>query len=315
MFEPPTVTNVIAPVNVSQGASPMTIDLAGHFGDPDIVDGNTTVAMHTSSGDINLTLFDQSAPQTVANFVDYAINHLYDNSFIHRLANLSTAAPVSPTNPAQIIQGGGFTVSPTGPATLSEINPPGSQAPMIANEFNSNNPDAANTIAMARTTALNSATDEWFFNLTDNSTTLPNYAVFGKLSDTTVSSATLNALAQVPTFNQSGSNAPAAIKGALTNLPLSAYTGTNNDPNFPANATAGNFEVINSVSVTQKDALTYSITNNTNPSLVTPSFVPNHPEQLQLTFAAGQTGSATITVQATNKNGQSITTNISVTVT
>jgi cyclophilin family peptidyl-prolyl cis-trans isomerase len=311
MFQPPTVTNPIPPVNVAQNAATVTIDLAGHFGDPDIVDGNTTVTMHTSSGDINLTLFDQSAPQTVANFVDYAVNHLYDNSFFHRLANLSTTAPVSPTNPAQIIQGGGFTVSPTGPAILSTIT----AGPMIANEYNSTNPNAANTIAMARTTALDSATDEWFFNLTDNSAALPNYAVFGRLSETAVSGATLNALAQVPTFDQSGSNAPAAIKGALTNLPLSAYTGTNNDPNFPANATAGNFEVINSVSVTQKDALTYSITNNTNASLVTPSFVPNHPEQLQLTFATGQTGSAIITVQATNKNGQSITTNITVTVT
>jgi cyclophilin family peptidyl-prolyl cis-trans isomerase len=310
MFEPPTVTHTIDPVNVAQNAAPMTIDLAGHFGDPDIVDGNTTVVMHTSSGDINLTLFDQSAPQTVANFVDYAVNHLYDNSFIHRLANLSTAAPVSPTNPAQIIQGGGFTVSPTGSATLSTIT----AGPMIANEFNATNPDIVNTIAMARTSALNSATDEWFFNLTDNSATLPQYAVFGKLSEGVVSGATLGTLAQTPTFDESTSNAPTSIRGALTNLPLSFYTGTNNDPNFPANTTARNFEVLNSLTVTQKDALTYSVFHNTNPSLVTASFLPNHPEQLQLTFAAGQTGTATITIQATNKNGQSITTNITITV-
>jgi hypothetical protein len=151
--------------------------------------------------------------------------------------------------------------------------------------------------------------------LTDNSTSLGagnggGYAVFG----TTTSTNTLTALSGIPTFNQSNSSASAAVKSALTNLPLSNYTGTNNDPNFPTNSAAANYALISSVSVSQTDALTYSIVSNSNPGLVTPTFVENHPEQLQLSYAANQTGTATIVVKATDKAGLSVTQTFTVTV-
>jgi cyclophilin family peptidyl-prolyl cis-trans isomerase len=320
MFQAPVVTHPVSPISVSQNATPMTVDLAAHFGDPDIVDGNTTVTMNTSSGPINLTLFDASAPQSVANFVDYAQSGTYTNSFFHRLANLSQqmGTQVNSANPPQILQGGGFTVTQSTPTTLNSPT----TAPGIANEFISTNPDVVNTIAMARTSSPNSATDQFFFNLTDNSSALGQgngggFAVFGKLADTTTSSSTLSTLSQVPTFNEStsgGSGASASVRGALTNIPLSSFTGGTNDANFPNDTTAANYEVINSVTVAQKDALTYSIVSNSAPNLVTPTFVASHGEQLTLTFAANQTGTAIIVVKATNKNGLNVNTTITVTI-
>src|SRR5262249_36683909 len=44
-----------------------TIDLAGFFSDPDITD--TFVRFDTSAGPINVELFDNEAPRTVANFL------------------------------------------------------------------------------------------------------------------------------------------------------------------------------------------------------------------------------------------------------
>ncbi len=163
---------------------------------------------------------------------------------------------------------------------------------------------------MARTSSPDSATDQFYFNLTDNSATLPSYTVFG----TTTSSSTLSTLSQIPTFNETNSGVPTNISGNFATLPLSNFTHGNNDPNFPGDATASNFAEITSVTISQKDALTYSIVTNSNQALVTASFVPNHPEQLQLTYAANQTGTATIVVKATNKAGQSVTQTFTVTV-
>jgi len=314
---PPTVTTAISPVSVAQNAAPTTVDLAANFGSADIVDGNSTVTMNTSSGPINLTLFDQSAPQTVANFVDYVESGAYNNSIFHRTANLAAPpSPPSPPPPPQlIVQGGGFALqqSPTNITTIAA-------GPMIQNEFSATNPDAPNTIAMAKQGGNpNSATNEFFFNVGDNSTTLGStnnggFTVFGKLADNTTSTTSLNALAAIPTIDESSSGASAAVKGALNTLPLSNFT-TANDPNFPGDSTAANYALITTATVSQKDALTYSVVSNTNPSLVATSFVPNHPEQLQLTYTASMSGSATIVIRATNKNGQSVTQSFTVTVT
>jgi len=315
VFQAPTVRTAIAPVSVMHNAAPTTLDLAANFGDPDIVDGNTTVAMNTSSGTINLTLDDQSAPQTVQNFVDYIVNGAYNSSIFHRLANLTSMSQVSSSLPPQILQGGGFALSQN-PTSINPIT----AGPQIANEFNATNADVPDTIAMAKTASgPNTATNQFFFNLVNNSTTLGGsnnggFTVFGKLADSTTSTATLSALSQVPTFDESSSGAMATVQSALTNIPLSNFSGGTNDPHFPADTTPSNYAEINTVTVSQKDALTYSVTNNTNSALVTTSFLPNHPEQLQLTFTANMTGVASITVKATNKNGQSVSQTFNVTV-
>jgi peptidyl-prolyl cis-trans isomerase A (cyclophilin A) len=102
-----------------------------------------------------------------------------------------------------------------------------------------------------------------------------------------------------PAFSQ---NHPSFL---LNEVPLTGGTVTD----FPTNA--ADYLVINSVTVTKRtDFLTYSVTNS-NPALVTATLTN---EQLKLTKVAG-TGSATITVTATDRFGatatQTFTVNVS----
>ena len=59
------VTRCLADMTVSSGACPSTRRKA------DLV-GNSTAILHTNHGDITITLFDDMAPKTVANFVGLA---------------------------------------------------------------------------------------------------------------------------------------------------------------------------------------------------------------------------------------------------
>ena len=55
-----------------------------------------TVIMETTKGNITLELDSEKAPQTVANFVEYAKSGHYDGTIFHRVI------------PGFMIQGGGF---------------------------------------------------------------------------------------------------------------------------------------------------------------------------------------------------------------
>jgi cyclophilin family peptidyl-prolyl cis-trans isomerase len=106
---------------------------------------------------------------TVANFKRYAdslqAGRTYDNTIIHR------------SEPGFVIQGGGF-FEPVGSALPSNVS---TYAPINLELGLSN---VQYTIAMARTSALNSATSQFFFNTVDNvalDTAGGGYAVFGIL--------------------------------------------------------------------------------------------------------------------------------------
>ncbi len=110
---------------------------------------STIVSMQTSLGLIDIQLFDQTAPNTVANFLNYVNSGAYDNTFIHR------------SIPGFVIQGGGYSWGSTS-YTHIMTNPP------VVNEFGASN--LRGTIAMAKVAGNpNSATSEWFFNLANNS--------------------------------------------------------------------------------------------------------------------------------------------------
>ena len=57
----------------------------------------THVMLQTLLGDVEIELFDEAKPQTVANFLNYVNDGDYQNSFIHRSV------------PGFVVQGGGFT--------------------------------------------------------------------------------------------------------------------------------------------------------------------------------------------------------------
>ncbi|AQT69405.1 Peptidyl-prolyl cis-trans isomerase A precursor [Anaerohalosphaera lusitana] len=123
------------------------------------------VRLATTKGEIVIELYQEDAPITVANFMSYVLDGDYDGTIFHRVI------------PGFMIQGGGLT-------------PTMERAPMnasIKNEAGSNLANQRGTVAMARKTDPDSATNQFFINLTDNphlnygGPGQPGYAVFGKV--------------------------------------------------------------------------------------------------------------------------------------
>jgi cyclophilin family peptidyl-prolyl cis-trans isomerase len=125
------------------------------------------VLLKTSMGDIKVELYPDKAPITVQNFLDYVKAGYYDGTVFHRVI------------PNFMIQGGGFG------ADLKEK--PGQRA-SIKNESSNGLKNDTGTLAMARTSAPDSASSQFFINLKDNgflnresAADKVGYAVFGKV--------------------------------------------------------------------------------------------------------------------------------------
>lgn len=131
------------------------------------VEKNSSVLMKTSMGDITIELNGKKAPITVANFLKYVDAKFYDGTIYHRVMNNF------------MIQGGGFAVNDDIP-TEKENNDP------IKNEGQNGLTNDRGTLAMARTSDINSATSQFFINVVDNAgLNFPNnggYAVFAKVT-------------------------------------------------------------------------------------------------------------------------------------
>ncbi len=124
--------------------------------------------IETTLGTITLDLNDEKSPETVKNFAEYAKSGHYDGTIFHRVID------------GFMIQGGGFT---------KEMNQKPTREP-IRNEAMNGLKNARGTIAMARTSVVDSATSQFFINLVDNdflNFTSPTpqgfgYAVFGTVT-------------------------------------------------------------------------------------------------------------------------------------
>jgi len=160
-----------------------------------------TVRFKTALGDIDVQLLPESAPATVRNFLNYMNKGAYDKSFIHR----SVAG--------FIVQGGGYRFT----GSVSEIP----QDAPVRNEFRLSN--LRGTIAMAKLgNDPNSATNQWFFNLGDNSRNLNNqnggFTVFGRVANS-ASQGIVDRIAAVPVPN------PPIFASPFDQLPLINYRG------------------------------------------------------------------------------------------
>ena len=127
---------------------------------------STTVRFETNVGDIDIELYDDQAPVTVQNFLNYVNDGDYDGTVIHRSV------------PGFVIQGGGYRYSGN-----NVFNKVATDSPIVLEAGLSND---EGTIAMARTSFADSATNQWFINLADNASLNPSgsnegYAVFGKV--------------------------------------------------------------------------------------------------------------------------------------
>jgi len=155
------------------------LSIAALFGAASLAFGGTLAQFRTVLGDIDVELFDQDKPVTVQNFIRYTRSGAYANTFFHRCI------------PNFVVQGGGFAVADpqsTGPFSLSGTLLVPATVP-ITNEFNVG-PRLSNvygTIAMAKTSDPNSATSQFFFNLTNNVADLDDtnnsggFTVFGRV--------------------------------------------------------------------------------------------------------------------------------------
>ena len=166
------------------------------------------VRFNSSQGPILVRLFHTATPQTTANFLAYVNSGRWIDTFIHR------------SIPGFVIQAGGYTY----PSDLVGVQSVPKYAAVV------NEPGISNlrgTIAMAKTAGNpNSATSEWFFNLSDsNAANLDfqngGFTAFGRVVGPNGMNA-VDALEDLPVYNASGTSNPDNLFGQL---PLQNYSG------------------------------------------------------------------------------------------
>lgn len=124
-----------------------------------------TLLVKTNKGNIELELDAAKAPISVENFLTYVDGEHYHNTLFHRVIS------------GFMIQGGGYTPDMRQKATL----------PPITNEAQNGLKNVRGSLAMARRPAKDSATSQFFINLSNNrfldhGVRDFGYAVFGKVS-------------------------------------------------------------------------------------------------------------------------------------
>ncbi len=124
------------------------------------------ITIVTTHGDIVIELFEEAAPISSENFKQYVTDGHFADTVFHRVI------------PNFMIQCGGMTVDLSSKQTRDPIK----------NEAANGEKNARGTVAMARTGAVDSATSQFFINLSDNafldhSDRDYGYAVFGKVVD------------------------------------------------------------------------------------------------------------------------------------
>ena len=146
--------------------------------------GKPVVILSTSQGDVKVELDSEKAPITVKNFLGYVDDGFFDGTIFHRVI------------PGFMIQGGGFD---------QQMAQKDTRAP-IKNEADNGLSNERGTLAMARTSDVNSATAQFFINLKDNDFLNHGsrdfgYAVFGKVVD---GMAVVDKIAATPTTSRKG---------------------------------------------------------------------------------------------------------------
>ncbi len=303
------LTNPLADIVAGSGKTGAEIDLSEMF-DASALYPNRTLVEFTTNVDIDpvtpglqpgkilIELFDDATPLTVQNFLNYVNSKNskadYDNTIIHRSFDFGAGSGAG----IDIIQGGGFETF--GPGAAHVLT-----GPEVHNEYSNLLPNVRGTVAMAKTSlSPHTATSEWFFNVTDNTSILGaanngGFTVFGRVVS---GMDVVDAIAGLGTFNAGG---------ATTNLPLQKYNADpDNNPSTPAptptkdqlirivdatvvpstGATTGvtfSVESIVPVGATPSDLLTGSVKDQT----------------LTLKYNTHRSGFADVTVRATPNDG------------
>jgi peptidyl-prolyl cis-trans isomerase A (cyclophilin A) len=135
--------------------------------------------METSMGTMKIELFEDKAPLTCENFLNYVRDGFYDGTIFHRVI------------PNFVLQGGGMNENMREKQTGKPIK----------NEADNGLKNLRGTLSMARTQAVDSATSQFFINLRDNAFLDHGvrdfgYAVFARVVE---GLEVMDAIAAVPT--------------------------------------------------------------------------------------------------------------------
>ena len=192
--------------------------------------GDPIVTVDTNFGNFQMELLATSAPKTVANFLSYVDSGAYTDTIFHRSV------------PSFVIQTGGFTSPSATFTSVQQFATIPANSP-VQNEFNVSN--TVGTVAMAKLgNNPNSATDQWFINLGDNSSNLDKqnggFTVFAKVLGNGMQVANQIAGLSATNVDPSNSNSP------FTAVPLG--------PN-------GELARISSITVDNVDGTVFSDTN------------------------------------------------------
>ncbi|MBH97284.1 MAG: hypothetical protein CMM56_02405 [Rhodospirillaceae bacterium] len=139
----------------------------------------TNITMCTDLGRVVIELFDDDAPQHVANFLNYTDRGFYGGTVFHRVIA------------GFVVQGGGFDKDLRGKRPRTPV----------VNESRNQRKNERGTIAAARTSDPDSASSQFFINLSDNEDLNATrrelgYTVFGQVIE---GISVIDAIAELPT--------------------------------------------------------------------------------------------------------------------
>ena len=206
----------------------------------------TVVEIRTSLGNVQVNLFDNTTPKTVANFLGYVKAGSYVNNVVHRV------------EPGFVVQAGGFQYNDEFPLDNVATGAPVENEPKLSN--------VRGTIAMAKSAGNpNSATSQWFVNLANNSagggkldTQNGGFTVFGQVIGDGMQ--IIDAIAALNRFN---------LGGAANSMPLRNYTSAD---------ASNNVEITSDNLVLISDIVVIDAATTTHPDIVpVPNTLINQP--------------------------------------
>lgn len=278
----PVVGTAISSQTIANGGN-TSVSLTGKFSDPD---AESAVRVTTNLGVMDFILYNTATPQTVTNFLSYVNNASSTGNFNGAVFHRSI--------PGFIVQGGAFKVqsAPNNFTSVTTVASPVNE-PGISN--------LRGTVAMAKLGSdPNSATDQFFVNLADNSSNLDNqnggFTAFARVAGSGMSVA--DAIAGLPTVSSSV-NIDGSATTSLTDWPLTS-----------ASASMDTSKVVSITSAAPVAVLSYSVTGNTNPTAVSASVSGS---DIQINGLAA--GTSNLTVTATDLDGNTVTQTFTVNVT
>jgi cyclophilin family peptidyl-prolyl cis-trans isomerase len=264
----PATTQALPAQTFAAGSAAATLDLKNHFTLPNVT--GQIAQIDTVRGKFNIELLATDAPKTVTNFLNYVNKGAYTNTLFHRSV------------PGFIIQAGGF-------ALVGNATPQIAADAPVQNEFKV--PNTRGTLAMAKLgSGPNTATNQWFVNLADNRANLDNqnggFTVFARVLGTGMS--VPDNIASFLVYNAT------QLDPAFTDLPL-----TTNTLNAQTLILVNSIKVIPVYPAAAGDTavLSFSVINP-EPTIVTAAVAGS-----TLTLTPGTGGSVTLTVRATDVNG------------